>query len=115
MRNNQIGNVLKAYRKANELKVHEVAMLLREEYNLDVPDKTIYGWESNQAHPTSDTFLILCDFYQIEDVTAAFSQSDEPIQPRMTKEERKLIKSYRKHPEMQAAVRQLLDMNQESQ
>lgn len=111
MRNEQIGKVLKAYRKANNLKVHDLCIILRERYDLDIKDKTIYGWESNQAHPTSDTFLVLCEFYQIEDVPAAFSKVELPPQARLTKEERRLIKAYRKHPEMQRAVRQLLELN----
>lgn len=111
MRNEQIGTVLKAYRKANNLKVHELGIILREHYNIDVQDKTIYGWESNQAHPTSDTFLVLCEFYQIEDVPAAFSKGNLPPQARLTKEERRLIRAYRKHPDMQKAVRQLLEMD----
>lgn len=111
MRNERIGTILKAYRKANNLKVHDLGVILRERYSIDVKDKTIYGWESNQAHPTSDTFLALCEFYQIEDVPAAFSKTELPPQARLTKEERRLIKAFRKHPDMQNAVRQLLEMD----
>ena len=32
---------------------------------LTVAEKTVYGWESNQAHPTSDVFVALCDIYKI--------------------------------------------------
>jgi transcriptional regulator with XRE-family HTH domain len=110
MRNEQIGTVLKAYRKANNLKVRELGVILREEYHINVQDKTIYGWESNQAHPTSDTFLTLCEFYQIEDVPAAFCSKELPASARLTKEERRLIKAYRKHPAMQQAIKQLLEM-----
>ena len=62
MRNDIIGEVLKKYRKANGLEVHDVAILLKERYGLDIADKTIYGWESNQAHPvtkSSQCFLII--------------------------------------------------------
>jgi transcriptional regulator with XRE-family HTH domain len=111
MRNDQIGKVLKAYRKANNLKVRELGVILREQYHINVQDKTIYGWESNQAHPTSDTFVTLCEFYQIEDVPAAFSKKELPPSARLTKEERRIIKAYRKHPDMQQAIKNLLEMD----
>ena len=60
MKNNKIGDLLKTYRKTNHWSVEDVSIKLKEEYGLNIAEKTIYGWESNQAHPTADTFVALC-------------------------------------------------------
>lgn len=110
MRNEKIGNVLKKYRKLNGLSVHDVALILHQDYQLQVAEKTIYGWESNQAHPTSDMFLILCEIYQINNIADPFFGNRTSREFAITSEERALIQSYRKHPQCQEAIRQLLEL-----
>lgn len=46
MKNRKIAEVLKAYRKMNNLSVRDVTELL-EEKSLKVAEKTVYGWESS--------------------------------------------------------------------
>lgn len=109
MKNNKIGEMLKKYRKMNALSVGEVVLELQDRYGVNVAEKTIYGWESNQAHPTSDVFVALCDIYRINNITDVFN-SDEPKSFHITAEERKIIEQYRAYPEMQKVIRKLLNM-----
>ena len=111
MKNNQIGVMLKKYRKMNALSVNDVVVELHDKYGVNVAEKTVYGWESNQAHPTSDVFVALCDIYKINNISDVFN-SKEPKGFPITAEERQLIENYRQHPEMQGAVRKILNIGE---
>lgn len=107
MKNKKIAQVLKYYRKLNNLSVKDVSNLL-EQKSLKVAEKTIYGWESSQTQPDADTLLILCDIYNIDNILGTFGYNDDkPLT--LTKHEQHLIEQYRKHPELQDAVDKLLD------
>ena len=110
MKNEQIGKMLKKYRKLNQLTVNDVMLELAEKYGLNVAEKTIYGWESNQAHPTTATFVALCDIYKINNISDIFSDSTEPKGFPITAEERHIIEQYRKNPDLQRVIRKLLDL-----
>lgn len=115
MKNNRIGEVLKQYRKQNAMSVTDVMIALRDKYELSVAEKTIYGWESNQAHPTADTFVALCEIYKIRNFADAFSESAvkrtaKPKDFLISAEERSIIEQYRKYPELQDAVKRVLNM-----
>jgi len=110
MKNNQIGIMLKKYRKLNALSVNDVVVELHDRYGVNVAEKTVYGWESNQAHPTSDVFVALCDIYKINNISDIFN-SKEPKGFPITAEERQVIENYRQYPEMQGAIRKILNMN----
>jgi len=101
MKNRKIAEVLKAYRKMNNLSVRDVTELL-EEKSLKVAEKTVYGWESSATQPDADTLLLLCDIYNIDNILGTFGYTDD---------EHHLIEQYRKHPEIQDAVDKLLDIN----
>ncbi len=109
MKNNRIGEILKDYRNRNKLTVTQVSEILEERYHKTIAEKTIYGWESNQAHPTTDTFLNLCEIYKINNIANVFLErtiEDFAI----TIEERRLIESYRNQPQMHDAIKRLLDL-----
>lgn len=110
MKNNQIGYILKKYRKLNSLSVADVVVELYERYNIKVAEKTVYGWESNQAHPTTDVFVALCDIYKINNISHAFSNFNENKSFPITAEEREIIEHYRKTPELQDVIRRILNM-----
>ncbi len=110
MRNNQIGVMLKKYRKLNSFSVSDVVVELYEKYGVNVAEKTVYGWESNQAHPTSDIFVALCDIYKINNISDVFSNSQEPKGFPITTEERQIIEHYRNSPELQSVIRKILNM-----
>ena len=108
MKNEKIAEVLKEYRKRNNLSVRDVSGLLKKK-SLTVAEKTIYGWESGQTQPNADTLLILCELYNIENVLGTFGYSkDEELN--LTNHEHMLILNYRRHPEIQEAVDKLLDL-----
>ncbi len=110
MRNDQIGRALKKYRKLNDLSVSDVVVKLKERYDVNVAEKTVYGWESNQAHPTAATFVALCDIYKINGVSEVFSDTVAPKGFPITQEERSLVEAYRHHEELQPVIKKLLDM-----
>lgn len=106
MKDDSIGNALKAYRKRCGMTVQDVAVALQNEYDLTVAEKTIYGWESNQANPPASTFLALCDIYQIERIHDIIQKRTQGFV--ITPDERKVIEQYRKQPAFQEAVKRLL-------
>lgn len=110
MKNEKIAQVLKYYRKINNLSVKDVSELLGK-YSLQVAVKTIYGWESGQTQPDADTLLILCKIYNIKNILATFGYTNER-EFNVTKQEEDLIIGYRNHPETQYAVNKLLDLNE---
>jgi len=111
MKNDQIGNILKKYRKLNSLSVTDVVLELSERYGVNVAEKTVYGWESNQAHPSSSIFLALCDIYKINNLSDAFSTSKNPKGFPISSEERLLIEHYRQFPEFHGVIRKILNIN----
>ena len=111
MKNKKIAQVLKQYRKENSLSVPDVSRLL-EEKSIHAATKTIYGWESGQTQPDADTLLVLCDIYNIDDILATFGYNEKKAF-NITKYEEELIINYRKHPELQYAVKKLLDLNKD--
>lgn len=113
MRNDKIGEMLKKYRKLNSMSVSDVVYELEMRYDMQVAEKTVYGWESNQAHPTTDTFVILCELYKITNLHEAMGKSsgrgkDFPI----SSDERAVIQKYREQPELQPIVKRVLNMEE---
>jgi transcriptional regulator with XRE-family HTH domain len=106
MKNQVIAKVLKEYRKKNQFSVADVALMLREQ-DIEVAPKTIYGWESGQAHPSADMLLTLCELYNITDILSAFGYREQK-EIHLTANEQRLVEAYRAHPELQEAVNILL-------
>lgn len=114
MKNPNIAQVLKQYRKLNEISVNDVSNILKENNNYAAP-KTIYGWESGQTQPDADTLMFLCDLYGITNVleTFGYQEKNHSTPLLLSPKERKLISEYRKHKDMQPAVDRLLDLKEE--
>lgn len=110
MQNEYIPQILKEYRKKNNLTVNDVSLLLLER-SIKVAPKTIYGWESGQANPSADMLLTLCEMYNITDILTVFGYKKEDAPFHVSPSERALIESYRRHPDLQKAVNKLLDLN----
>lgn len=109
MKNPNISKVLKAYRKLNRYTINDLVVRL-EGYNLSVAPKTIYGWESGQTQPDADTLLLLCKIYNIENILGTFGYNDSMDNLFLSEEERKLVFQYRNCPDMQDAVKKLLEI-----
>lgn len=103
-----IGNKLRQGRKNKNMSVKEVAKAFEQHH--PISEKTIYGWENGNTQPDADTFLFLCGLYEFDNVMETFDYriEEEPIV--FTATEKELIKSYRKHPELQIAVQKLLEV-----
>lgn len=114
MKNNTIANVLKAYRKKNNLQVKDVAIMLSNDEK-KVAEKTIYGWESGQSKPDSETFLQLCHLYNIKDISFAFGLSEIEDFFNPSKHESEVLLAYRKQPELHLAIDRALGVEPESQ
>ena len=109
MKNPNISKVLKTYRKLNHYSVNDLVIKL-EDHNLPVAPKTVYGWESGQTQPDADTLLVLCKIYNIDNILGTFGYSSPVDELFLSGEERNLILQYRNHPDMQKAVKKLLDV-----
>lgn len=111
MKNPKIAMYLRYYRKLNNLSVAEVSDILRK-HNINAATKTIYGWENGQSQPDADTFMLLCEIYNIDNILETFGYIEgDKEQLILTDNEKELIKSYRNHPEMHDAINRLLEMH----
>ena len=110
-KNTNIGHVLNYYRKLRKLSVTNVSEYLSAN-NFPAAPKTIYGWENGHSQPDTDTLLLLCNLYGIEDILKAFGYRDNISEStiHLTTHEELLIRKYREHPELQSAIDKILDM-----
>ena len=111
MKNPNIARMLRYYRQLNEFSIQDVSELLGQ-CGHPAATKTIYGWENGQTQPDADTFMLLCELYQVEDVLLAFGYRRKSLldEFKVNYEERELVFQYRKNKEMQNAVKKLLDV-----
>ncbi len=111
MKNQNIGRMLRYYRKANEFSVKYVVEALANNYDVKISPKTLYSWENSQNIPSADHMLMLCQMYQVPDImrSAGFEDATEPPLD-LTPEEREVILRYRAEKYYQDAVKKLLDI-----
>ena len=102
MKNIQIGAALKTMRKNRGWTIHDVVVQLNDLYNIAVAEKTVYGWESDQAD--------LCELYQSDTFTGNLLHIPADKSFPITADERHVIEMYRRHPELQSAVKRVLDV-----
>ena len=110
MKNIQIGAALKTMRKNRGWTIHDVVVQLNDLYNIAVAEKTVYGWESDQAYPRTETLLLLCEMYQTDTFTGNLLHIPADKSFPITADERHVIEMYRRHPELQGAVKRVLDV-----
>lgn len=111
MRNDNIARSLRYYRNVNHKSIDDIIAFKRTW--LWCLWKTIYAWENGSNQPRADILMLLCEYYQIDDVLTAFGYRDAEtsfLQDPLSVSEISLIKSYREHKEMQTAVHKLLDL-----
>ena len=68
-----IGLKLKEIRESLNMTRKEVSEKLKT-YGIDMSDKTLYGYEVGRTSANADTFLALCDIYQIQDILDTFGR-----------------------------------------
>lgn len=113
MKNENIARVLKYYRTLNNLSINDIRTFLRN-HNYVVSEKTIYAWETGTTQPRADVLMLLCEYYKIDDVLTTFgyrNAEDSLLNEPLSISEISLIKSYRKHKDMQPAIHKLLDIS----
>lgn len=89
---------LNHYRKARGLKQKELAA------KLDISAAAVSSWETGISTPHLETLYKICNVLEI-------SISDLlGIEDHYSVDERALLEAYRKHPEMQKAVKTLLEI-----
>lgn len=112
MKNELIAKALRYYRKQKQLSVQDVIQQL-EDKEISLSPKTIYSWENGTTQPDINMLLVLCSIYGITDVMNAFGYKDSiescDAAP-LSNEEERLLQAYREHPQMQDAVKRLLEM-----
>lgn len=87
-----IGEKLKSLRENNGMTRKEVADKLKE-FNIDISDKTLYGYESDRNSANADMFLALCKIYKCNNIMAVFSDTVDDVL--FTNQEWKMIEKYR--------------------
>ncbi|MCM1106903.1 MAG: hypothetical protein NC355_08160 [Blautia sp.] len=108
--NTKIGTKLKEYRKNHGWTIENVSEELCQRFELDIAGKTIYGWESDQSLPRTQSFLALCELYQIERLYEEFPVTKRQKPFSITPEERTLLYKLRKHPELRDVINRILDV-----
>lgn len=88
----KVSSLIKSKRKELDYSVKDVVSKLSKR-GIDVSEKTVYGWESGHRQPDADTFLILCDIYQITNLSDGISSSEE--NEIISTNEQEVIKKYR--------------------
>lgn len=111
----QIADLLKDMRLEKDLKGPEVVRLLKQRFDIELSDKTLYGYENGVSSPNIPTFLALCDIYEIEDVLGALEKT-KPHRRTLSPTEERLIKYFKAaSPELQeAALRMLQPVEKEN-
>ena len=88
----KVSSLIKSKRKELNYSVKDVVSKLSKR-GIDVSEKTVYGWESGHRQPDADIFLILCDIYQIANLSHEISSSEE--NEIISTNEQEVIKKYR--------------------
>lgn len=116
MKNPNLGVRLRYYREAANLTVKDVVIKLETEYNMEYSPKTIYSWERGQNQPPADTLLSLCHLYNITNIVESlgYGTQSQELPLILTSEEKELITKYRERKYLNAAIRKLLDMEDEA-
>jgi len=112
MKNQNLGKMLRYYRKARQYSIQQVIEALEKEYSISISPKTLYSWENSQNQPSADLLLMLCKLYNINNIleTLGYDGDSENMPLILNPEETKLIRKYRARKRFQPAIRKLLDI-----
>lgn len=101
--NINICNMLKQLRKTSGLSAEKVIKELSK-YQIEIKQKTLYGYESGLSMPNADTFIALCKIYKCDNPISFFENNTH------SPEEVKLIEDFRiLDAQGQSTVRYILD------
>lgn len=109
----QIADLLKDKRLELGLTGLEVVRRLKQQYDIDLSDKTLYGYERAVSSPNVPLFLALCRIYEIEDVASSLEKA-KTRRRSLTITEEKLVTYFRQaSPEAQELVLKMLKPEEE--
>lgn len=101
-------NRLAELRKEKNLSMKETAV------RLHLPYTTYVSYEKGDREPNSEILIKLADFYNTTvDFILGVSKSTQNNDLKLSNHEKKLVISYREHPEMQLSVDRLLGIEEE--
>ena len=80
MGSSYIANIIKTRRKELNMSVRDVITRLQA-FDINISEKTLYGWENGHRQPDADTFIVLCNIYGIETLTGIKHITPETHQP----------------------------------
>lgn len=104
----QIANLLKDKRLECGFTGVEVVQRLKQQYDIELSDKTLYGYERAVSSPSIPIFLALCRIYEVEDVAGAL-EGAKPRRRSLTGAEEKLVEYFRQaSPEAQDLALKML-------
>lgn len=104
----QIADLLKDKRLELGLTGLEVVRRLKQQYDIDLSDKTLYGYERAVSLPNVPLFLALCRIYEIEDVSGSLERAKTRRRSLTVTEERLVTYFRQASPEAQELVLKML-------
>lgn len=109
---NNIGLILKKLRLESKLNWLEITTTMKEKYNIDIAQSTIYGYENNHRIPNADVFLALCQVYKCDDVLYEFGLTESSNHSNYSNDEKKIIENYRNlESTNKSFIKKALDVN----
>lgn len=104
----QIADLLKDKRLELGLTGLEVVQRLKQQYDIDLSDKTLYGYERAVSTPNVPLFLALCKIYEIEDVAGSLERAKTRRRALTVTEERLVTYFRQASPEAQELALKML-------
>ncbi len=104
----QIADLLKDKRLELGLTGLEVVQRLKQQYDIDLSDKTLYGYERAVSSPNIPLFLALCRIYEIEDVLGSLERAKTRRRALTVTEERLVTYFRQASPEAQELALKML-------
>ena len=101
-----MGSILKSLRNSAGLSTIEVVERLRV-FDIDLSEKTLYGYENGLSSPQINTLFRLCEIYGVDDVSSAFGYTQKAAAPKdddLSSHEREIALAYRAASEDDRAV-----------
>ena len=93
----QIGSTLKNLRNTAGLSTIEVIERLKA-FDVDLSEKTLYGYENGLSSPQINTLFRLCEIYGVDDVSKTFGYMQKVAAPKddgLSPHEREIALAYR--------------------
>ena len=102
--------ILKDIRNKKGITIAEAAAYIEEKTFNKVSKKTLYGWEEGTSRPDIESFVALCNLYEVHDIRELFVGESDLLENVDVGLRDKLYRGYESRPEYQEAVGILLGL-----